>query len=226
MALTKVSGSLIADDAVGLDQIADNSVGLDQLNGGTDGNLISFDASGNPSHVATGSANQVLVSNGAGAPPTFQSGSYLSEVVQQVYATDATYASTTATFPLDDTIPQNTEGAEAVTVAITPTNSSNYLLIEAGGMFTNSTSTTCVVLALFQDSTADAIAASGHPVSSASNANSGTITHRMAAGTTSATTFKLRFAGQSGTTYRNGTSSNRLFGGRTNSWIMVTEIKA
>jgi hypothetical protein len=226
MALTKVSGSLIADDAVGLDQIADNAVGLAQLNGGTDGNLITYDASGNPSHVATGSANQVLVSNGAGAAPTFQSGSYLSEIVQQVHNTDATYASTTSTFPLDDTIPQITEGAEAVTVAITPTNSSNYLLVEAGGMFTNSSSSTSVTLCIFQDSTANAIAASGFATSSASNPNSGTITHRMAAGTTSSTTFKLRFAGQSGTTYRNGTSSARLYGGTSNSWITVTEIKA
>ena len=63
MALTKVTSGLIAD----------NSVGLAQLDGGTDGNLITYDASGNPSHVATGSANQVLTSNGAGAAPTFQS---------------------------------------------------------------------------------------------------------------------------------------------------------
>ena len=238
MALTKVTSGVrtlgtsevatanIADDAVTADKLADNSVGLAAMAHGTDGNLLTYDASGAPAYVATGNASEILVSNGAGAAPTFQSLAGLQRVVQQVYATDATYASTTATFPLDDTIPQIGEGAEAVTVAITPTNSSNYLLIEAGGMFTNSTSTTCVILALFQDSTADAIAASGHPVSSASNANSGSITHRMAAGTTSATTFKLRFAGQGGTTYRNGTSSNRLFGGRTNSWITVTEIKA
>jgi hypothetical protein len=77
MALTKVSGGLIAD----------NSVGLSQLDGGTDGNLITYDASGNPSHVPTGSANQALASNGAGAAPTFQnlhallpSGSVLEEL--------------------------------------------------------------------------------------------------------------------------------------------------
>ena len=216
MALTKVSGGLIAD----------NSVGLAQLDGGTDGNLITYDASGNPSHVATGSANQVLVSNGAGAAPTFQSGSYLSEVVQQVHATDATYASTTSTFPMDDTIPQITEGAEAVTVAITPTSASNFLLIEAGGLFTNSLSSTHVLLAIFQDSTADAIAVNGFGTTSGSNPNSGTVTHRMAAGTTSSTTFKLRFAGQGGTSYRNGIVANRLYGGRANSYITVTEIKA
>ena len=215
MALTKVTSGLIAD----------NSVGLDQLDGGTDGNLITFDASGNPSHVATGSANQVLTSNGAGAAPTFQS-IVGNQVVQHVFATDATYASTTSTFPLDDTIPQSSEGAEAVTVAITPTNSSNYLLIEAGGMYTNSNSSTSVTLAIFQDSTANAIAVNGFAVSSGRNPNSGTITHRMAAGTTSSTTFKLRFGGQSGTSYRNGISSNRLYGGTVNSWIMVTELKA
>ena len=57
MALTKVSGNLIADNAVGLSQLA----------GGTDGNLITFDASGNPSHVATGTVGHVLTSAGAGA---------------------------------------------------------------------------------------------------------------------------------------------------------------
>jgi hypothetical protein len=40
--------------------------------GGTDGNLITYDASGDPAHVATGSATHVLTSNGAGAVPTFQ----------------------------------------------------------------------------------------------------------------------------------------------------------
>ena len=39
---------------------------------GTDGNIISYDASGNPVAVATGTAGQVLTSAGAGAPPTFQ----------------------------------------------------------------------------------------------------------------------------------------------------------
>lgn len=38
----------------------------------TQGNVLSVDASGNLSAVATGTANQVLTSNGAGAEPTFQ----------------------------------------------------------------------------------------------------------------------------------------------------------
>ena len=39
---------------------------------GTDGNIISYDASGNPVAVATGSDGQVLTSAGAGAVPSFQ----------------------------------------------------------------------------------------------------------------------------------------------------------
>ena len=38
---------------------------------GTDGNIISYDANGDPVAVATGSAGQVLTSAGAGSPPTF-----------------------------------------------------------------------------------------------------------------------------------------------------------
>ena len=42
------------------------------LAAGTDGELITWDASGNPATVPVGTANQVLTSNGAGAAPTFQ----------------------------------------------------------------------------------------------------------------------------------------------------------
>ena len=51
--------------------IADNAVTLAKMAGGTDGNIISYDASGDPVAVATGSAGQVLTSAGAGAVPTF-----------------------------------------------------------------------------------------------------------------------------------------------------------
>ena len=52
--------------------IADDAISLAKMASGTDGNLITYDASGNPAHVATGTSGQVLTSNGAGAAPTFQ----------------------------------------------------------------------------------------------------------------------------------------------------------
>ena len=62
----------LADDAVGTDEIADNAVTLAKMAGGTDGNIISFDASGNPVAVATGNDGQVLTSAGAGAVCAFE----------------------------------------------------------------------------------------------------------------------------------------------------------
>ena len=54
---------------------SDNTVTLAKMAPGTDGNIISYDASGDPVAVATGSAGQVLTSAGAGAPPTFAAAS-------------------------------------------------------------------------------------------------------------------------------------------------------
>ena len=50
----------------------DNSVTLAKMAGGTDGNLITYDASGDPAYVTTGTSGQVLTSGGAGVAPTFQ----------------------------------------------------------------------------------------------------------------------------------------------------------
>ena len=68
----------ITDLNVTTAKIADNAVTLAKMAGGTDGNLISYDANGDPVAVATGSAGQVLTSAGAGAPPTFQTASSIS----------------------------------------------------------------------------------------------------------------------------------------------------
>ena len=65
------SVQVVADNAITQAKMADNAIGLAELAGGTDGNLITFDASGDPAFVATGSSGQVLTSAGAGSPPTF-----------------------------------------------------------------------------------------------------------------------------------------------------------
>ena len=51
---------------------SDNTVTLAKMAPGTDGNIISYDASGNPVAIATGNDGQVLTSAGAGAQPAFE----------------------------------------------------------------------------------------------------------------------------------------------------------
>lgn len=74
------SGAVTADiqataGSIDTAELADNAVTLAKMAGGTAGNIITFDASGDPAAVTTGTSGQVLTSNGAGLAPTFQAAS-------------------------------------------------------------------------------------------------------------------------------------------------------
>ena len=78
--------------------IRDDAVTLAKLAAGTDGELITWDASGNPAAVAVGTATNVLTSNGAGAAPTFQAAAAggawtLIETIALTGQTDASFTS-------------------------------------------------------------------------------------------------------------------------------------
>jgi hypothetical protein len=149
-----------------------------------------------------------------------------SVVVQVVNTEVSATSSGTTQIPYDDTIPQNTEGTQFMTLAITPGNASNRIKIDVV-FFGTQSSASHVVFALFQDSTASALAATSFYIDSGTGSFTLSFSHFMAAGTTSATTFKLRAGphspGGAGTTYINGNASGRLFGGVAASSITITE---
>lgn len=134
----------------------------------------------------------------------------------------------TTTMPNDDTIPQSGEGIEVFTLAITPTNASNLLYIRAISMVASNQTGGRKAMALFQDSTANALRAiSGDTYSSPDVAQAICLEHWMTAGTTSATTFKIRVGSpDAGTITINGENGARLFGGVACSMLTITEIKA
>lgn len=146
-------------------------------------------------------------------------------LIQRVEATPyTTYSSVTAVIPEDNSIPQNTEGTEIITVSITPESATNRLIIGFNAGFIVGSTTNSCAYALFQDSTANAIAA-GSSQSATSNAQvKASLVHEMAAGTTSSTTFKLRIGVNSGTFYINGNSTNRIFGGVAAIRLWVEEV--
>lgn len=124
--------------------------------------------------------------------------------------------------PLDDTIPQNTEGDQYLTQAITPTSAANVLLVNAAAQ-ASSTSANNMIAALFQDSTASALATTLGGTTGVRT--SLRITYRLAAGTVSSTTFNIRAGSDSANTFTfNGSGGSRLFGGTYASFIEVTEI--
>jgi hypothetical protein len=135
-------------------------------------------------------------------------------------------ASGSTVIPWDDTIPQNTEGNEFMTLPIIPLSSKSKLNIEVQAtLSTEIAGGTIVFGALFQDSIANAISATWSHVSSGPIANPLRIKHLMQSGTTSSTTFKFRAGPESSTlTTLNGRSGARRLGGVANSYIEITEI--
>jgi len=82
MSLTKIPIALMAD--------------------GTDGNIISFDTSGNPVAVATGNDGQLFTSGGAGAAPSFTT-------VTSGFTQPATQATTSGASKVFGSIPSGTK---------------------------------------------------------------------------------------------------------------------
>ena len=148
-------------------------------------------------------------------------------VVQVVGTNFSAVASGTTLLPYDDTIPQNTEGIEVMTQAITPKSTTNILVITAV-VFLSSSIDQNMAAALFQDTTADALFFSGHRTSaSTTTMDQISIQHTMVAGTTSATTFKIRAGGNgAGTTTFNGVAAGRFYGTAPKSSIVIWEYKA
>ena len=72
MALTQIKTTGIADDAVTEAKVANDAIGTAEMKAGTDGHIITYDASGNPTTVGPGTDGQVLTSTGAGSPPAFE----------------------------------------------------------------------------------------------------------------------------------------------------------
>lgn len=150
----------------------------------------------------------------------------LGTLVQSVNSQTGAVATGTTILPFDNTIPQNTEGTEFLSVAITPTSATNILEVTVVLNYSYSIANT-VSMALFQDSTANALAASAEYGSTATGLVNSSMIHRFTAGTTSATTLKVRAGGETaGTITLNGISGTRFFGGVMSSSITVVEYTA
>ena len=67
-----IDSDAYVDGSIDTAHIADDQITLAKMAAGTDGNVISYDASGNPVAIATGNDGQVLTSTGAGSPPAFE----------------------------------------------------------------------------------------------------------------------------------------------------------
>lgn len=227
-----------------VDSVLDEDLWGDELNDGMD---IIDSAIKSVSDATTGKAPLASPTfTGIPAAPTAIAGTNTTQIATTAFVTTAVAAatgrilqfqesmiattdSTTNAFPMDNTIPQNTEGKEFTTKAITPLSASSVLEIEVEVTFSHNSSGE-IVTALFVDAVADALTGSVKTSRSGNGAQQmGTYSYitRIASGSTSARTYKLRFGPASnvgGTSYINSQAGNALFGGAMLSGIRITEI--
>lgn len=132
-------------------------------------------------------------------------------------------ATGTTTFPGSNTTITNVHGDQYMSATITPTNASSTLLIFVTLFLTNTAGAT-LWASLCQDAIVNALAA-GVDSPGAGNLGRINFVHKMAAGTTSATTFKVRAgASVAGTTTFNGAGGAQFGGGIFASSIVILEI--
>ena len=175
---------------------------------GTDGNIISYDTSGNPVAVATGSSGHVLTSAGAGAVPSFQAPAGGGKVLQCVSTlkTDTTVVSFTGTYT----------DISGLSVAITPSATSSKILVMAHVNGCNDINSNNVYMRIVRGSTAIASGASPSSriagtfalqVPANNHLNTGSMTVLDSPSSTSELTYKIQ--GETGNAGGGGIHINR-----------------
>jgi hypothetical protein len=141
---------------------------------------------------------------------------------RQLVASTASVVTCSGTIPFDNSIPQNSEGTQFLSGSFTPASGSSTLEIEIIAPATIS-ATNNAAIALFRDTTADALAVCGERFDSA-NQRTFFLRHRMASWGTSSSTLAVRGGGVSGSLHINGNSSGtRNYGGVLLASMYVTE---
>ena len=136
--------------------------------------------------------------------------------------------------PFDDTIPQQTEGSEFLTVSITPTSESSWLQVElVTWLSETSNHSNHLIAALFRDSDPDAIVA-GWADTSHNNVTIGgannysdsslVLKARVPAGSVATTTFRFRAGCDGGPARVNGIGSEQRLGGSLRTTLTVVEV--
>jgi hypothetical protein len=156
-------------------------------------------------------------------PPTAAGGA--GKTVQRGYAEYTTAAALSPTIPIDDTIPQNTEGTEIMTVSLGALSSAtNRVRVTFFGHCETVTDSE-IVVALFWDSVANAIHATPHYGASAQQCNTLAFCFEHVPGDTAAHTYKIRAGSSSTNLWFNAATSSRLMGGVSRAALIVEEIQ-
>ena len=171
--------------------------------------------------IQTGAAGAKVdaISIAADGTPTFLKGKLVS---QTVYSSTGSTVSGTTVIPLDDTVPQNTEGTQVLTASITPKSATSVLEVNVTLQLCNA-GAAWLIGALFRDAGVNAVACGSGYASTGNAVYTVSFDYLVIAGSTSLTTFNVRMGSEAGTYYLNGSSTGRKLGGAYASSITIKE---
>jgi hypothetical protein len=198
------------------------------MGGDTAGDVLYFNGT-DYQRLTIGTAGQHLATNSAANAPEWVTP--IGQVVKIHHYVNNTYqaSAVNAALPVDNTIPQITEGTEFLVFPMTPVSATSTLLIDVNIQLA-ATSSDEVCAALFVDSTVNALVANTQYSGGGSprEQNPIRIVYKVASTNTVARTYRVR-AGQGagqGLTFCNGsddTTLNGRYAGRVASTITITE---
>ena len=125
----KATTDTLTNKTINGSQLINATVPLAKLANGTDGNIISYDASGAVVAVATGNSGQILTSAGSGAPPTFADAAAGGTDWQAVKTSGYTAVAGQGIFA------NTAGGAFTVTLPSSPSIGDEVTIVDYGGTF-------------------------------------------------------------------------------------------
>jgi hypothetical protein len=192
----------------------------------SNGQLIIGSTGVSPAKAVPTAGTGISIATGAGSLTITNTGAVPGAVVQYVRSSLATFLTCSTVIPLDNTIPQITEGDEILTCAITPKSATNLLVIKfhTWGTVGNNA---VAQFALFQDATANALAAVSSWASHAAEQwGEGNFSHTMVAGTVAATTLRVRGGPHAAVNLLiNGSTAGIIYGGVASTTLEIWEIQ-
>lgn len=159
-----------------------------------------------------GLAGQLLMTNGSG---TVSWGGYSGQIAQTVSVSSSSVITITSLIPIDNTIPQISEGDHVLTLNITPKSATNVINVSWNFCGSASGNAVTFVEAFFFNGNTNAFYANvaGSSAGGSGDCHDGGI-FSFVPNTTSASTIEFRMGVDAHTLYINGTSSGGgLFGG-------------
>lgn len=219
-ALTNCSGLPLSTGVSGQLPLANGGTGANLTDPNADRLLFWDDSAGAVTWLEAGSGLSI-----SGTTITATGGGGGGNLSLRAMTEDATSKNTSTTIPFDNTKPQSNEGDEYTEIAttITPTNASSDLIVEVK-LWVSSAGINTIIASIFRDSGADCLSSGWVTNPGASYANELSLVAKVAAGSTSSTTFKVRWGVvTSGTVYLNNSGGTSYLGGALISSMRVYE---